>query len=77
MAFNQRCADDILESIDSFPPEKKRIIMRDLEDALPQYTRETLQRTCVSMAKRGMIDATTYTIKEGTFIRNIKLPPRR
>lgn len=76
MAYNKFCARDVLKKLEEFPTEKKRVLIHDLEEVLPQYSYDTLQATCVEMAKRHIIDATTYKIKEGERIRNIKLQPR-
>ena len=76
MVYNKFCAQDVLEKLEEFPPNKKRVLIQDLRTALPQYSYETLQTTCVALAKLGIINATTYKIKEGERIRNIKLSPR-
>ena len=77
VSFNKFCAEDVLEQLEAFPTSKKRVLIQDLQEVLPQYTYETLQATCVELAKRGIINATTYKLKkEGERIRNIKLEPR-
>lgn len=70
--YNKYCAEDVLKALETFPLEKKKVFIQDLKKIFP-YNIDTLEDTCVELAKRGIINASTYTIKEGTRIRNIKL----
>ena len=72
MSYNESCAKAVLEKLAEFPASKKRVLIQDLEEVLP-YSHETLEDTCVRLAELGRINATTYTIREGKRIRNIKL----
>lgn len=64
MPYNKFCAKDMLDNLEEFPSDKKRVIIQDLVRVLPQYTYETLQETCVELSKRGIISATTYKLKK-------------
>lgn len=70
--YSKYCAEDVLKALDTFSLEKKKVFIQDLKKILP-YDINTLEDTCVELARRGIINASTYTLKEGTRIRNIKL----
>lgn len=73
MAYSKYCAKDVLETLGTFPADKKRVLIQDLMKELPQYSLETMESTCVALSKRGVIDAPIYKIKEGERIMHIKL----
>lgn len=72
MSYNKFCAEDVLKALGTFPLEKKKVFIQDLKSILP-YDIDVLEDTCVELARQGIINASTYTLKEGTRIRNIKL----
>lgn len=74
MNYNRFCAKDVQDKLEEFPASKKRVLIKDLMDVLPQYSYETLQATCVALSKRGVINAPIYKLKkDGERIMHIKL----